>query len=93
MAIFLAYLVRVFHIPLSRQAYFEGFGPKYVEWLSDWSFNVVFEDENEAKRAAASKSFALPEVLPQDVRVRMLGRLCVAARPAPSWCGDKHVII
>lgn len=52
------------------QAYFEGFGPKYVEWLTDWSFNVVFEDEEEARRAVASKSFALPESLPQGVRVR-----------------------
>lgn len=52
------------------KAYFEGFGPKYVEWLSDWSFNVVFQDEEEAKKAAASKSFALPEALPQDLRVK-----------------------
>lgn len=56
----------------SDQAYFEGFGPKYVEWLSDWSFNVVFGDAEEAKNAAAAKSFALPELLPHDVAVRVL---------------------
>lgn len=53
------------------KAYFEGFSPKYVEWLSDWSFNVVFQDEEEAKKAAAAKSFALPEALPPDIRVCM----------------------
>eukprot|EP00752_Nemacystus_decipiens_P004560 g4162.t1 len=49
------------------KAYFEGFGPKYVEWLSDWSFNVVFDSPDEAKKAAASKSFALPEALSKEI--------------------------
>ncbi|CAM9930376.1 unnamed protein product, partial [Hapterophycus canaliculatus] len=49
------------------KAYFKGFGPKYVEWLSDWSFNVVFQDPEEAKKAAAAKSFGLPESLPKDI--------------------------
>ena len=55
---------------LGWQAYFHGFGPRYVEWLSDWSFNVVFQDPEEAKNAAAAKSFGLPEVLPREIAVR-----------------------
>lgn len=53
-----------------RQAYFDGFGPKYVEWLSDWSFNVVFDDAEGAKKAAAAKSFGLPDTLPKEIEVR-----------------------
>ncbi|CAM9095482.1 unnamed protein product [Pylaiella littoralis] len=53
------------------KAYFEGFGPKYVEWLSDWSFNVVFGDTDEAKNAAAAKSFALPETLSKEIEEAM----------------------
>ncbi|CAN0000548.1 unnamed protein product [Choristocarpus tenellus] len=49
-------------------AYFEGFGPRYVEWLSDWSFNVVFADEADAKAAFAATSFPLPSPLPTSVK-------------------------
>lgn len=62
--------LHLFFVPLAYvQAYFEGYGPKYVEWLSDWSFNVVFGDPDEARNAAAAKSFGLPEILPKDIAV------------------------
>lgn len=40
-----------------------------MEWLSDWSFNVVFEDDDDAGKAMAAKSFALPNPLPASFRV------------------------
>lgn len=60
----------MFDVPAAIQAYFKGFGPKYVEWLSDWSFNVVFENPDEAKQAAAAKSFGLPDALSKEIEVR-----------------------
>ena len=47
-----------------------------MEWLSDWSFNVVFQDPEEAKNAAAAKSFGLPEVLPREIAVRSFFSHC-----------------
>lgn len=46
---------------------FEGYGPTYIEWLSDLSCNVHFGDKFSARRALMNLSQSIPSPPPEDV--------------------------
>ncbi len=43
-------------------AYFQGFGVAWIEWLNGVSLNVLFDDKFTAARALQQLSLPIPEV-------------------------------